>query len=81
MDTDEESDSDDEDEEDKDPDDILVDISTTFSYLIHLRKLYRNLLPQLKELKGEEMKGFLELYSLVKTIYYRGAAWIRRDCL
>ena len=36
LDTDEEADSDDEDEEDKDPDvnDILVDISTTFSYLI-----------------------------------------------
>ena len=69
MDTDEESDSGDEDEEDKDPDvnDILVDISTTFHYLQHLRKQYRNLLPQLKELKGEDMNGFLESYSLVKT--------------
>ena len=40
MDTDQESDSDNEEEEDKDPDvnDILVDISTTFHYLQHLRK-------------------------------------------
>jgi hypothetical protein len=69
MDTDEESDSSGEDEEDKDPDvnDILVDISTTFSYLQHLRKQYRDLLPQLKEFKEEEMEGFLEFYSLVKT--------------
>ena len=69
MDTDEESDSGDEDEEDKDPDvnNILVDISTTFSYLKHLRKQYRHLLPQIKKFKEEEMEGFLDCYSLLKT--------------
>ena len=70
MDTDEESDNGDEDdEEEEDPDvfDILLDISRTFQYLQDLRKQYRDLLPQLKEFKREEVDSFLEVYSLVKT--------------
>jgi hypothetical protein len=68
MDTD--SDSGDEYEEDKDPDvyDVLVDIISTFHYLQDLRKQYRDLLPQLKEMKKDEMDSFLEVYSLLKTI-------------
>ena len=70
MDTEYESDSGDEDEEDKDPDvyDVLVDIISTFHYLQDLRKQYRDLLPQLKEMKKDEMDSFLEVYSLLKTI-------------
>jgi hypothetical protein len=70
MDTDDESDSGDEDEEDKDTDvfDVLVDITRTFHYLQDLRKQYRDLLPQVKEFKKDEMDSFLEVYSLLKTI-------------
>ena len=61
MDTEYESDSGDEDEEDKDPEvyDVLVDIINTFHYLQDLRKQYRDLLPQLKEMKKDEMDSFL----------------------
>ncbi len=70
METDDESDSGDEDEEDKDPEvyDVLVDIISTFHYLQDLRKQYRDLLPQVKEFKKDEMDSFLEVYSLLKTI-------------
>ena len=70
MDTDDESDNDDEDdEEEPDPDvfDVLVDIATTFNYLKDLRKQYRDILHQLKEIKQNDMGCFLQLYSHVKT--------------
>ena len=79
MDTDDEDedDTDDEDEDDTDEDDkeeqgpdvfdVLVDIAKTFKYLKDLRKQYRGLLPQLKEMKKEELGTFLEVYSHVKT--------------
>jgi hypothetical protein len=69
MDTEYESDSGDEGEEDKDPEvyDVLVDIINTFHYLQDLRKQYRDLLPQLKEMKTDEMDNFLDRYSLLKT--------------
>ena len=79
MDTDDESedDTDDEDEDDTGEDDeeeqgpdvfdVLVDIAKTFKYLKDLRKQYRDLLPQLKEMKKEELGTFLEVYSHVKT--------------
>ena len=77
MDTDggDEDDTDDEDEDDTDEDDkeeqdvfeILVDIAQTFNYLKDLRKQYRDLLPQLKEKKQNDMGTFLEVYSHVKT--------------
>ena len=77
MDTDggDEDDTDDEDEDDTDEDDkeeqdvfdILVDIAQTFNYLKDLRKQYRDLLPQLTEMKKQELDSFLEVYSHVKT--------------
>ena len=47
--------------------DILTDISSTFTYLKHLRKQYRNSLAQIKEFDDEEMAEFLEYYSIVKA--------------
>ena len=69
MDTEEESDIEDEDEEDKDTDvyDVLLDISRTFNYLQELRKQYRDLLPQVKEMGKEDLDSFLQAYSLLKT--------------
>ena len=46
---DEDMDTDDESDNDVDIFDVLVDISTTFSYLQELRKQYRDLLPQVKK--------------------------------
>ena len=43
--------------------DILTDISATFTYLKHLRKQYRESLPQIKEFDDKEMDEFLEYYS------------------
>jgi len=69
MDTDDEDDTDEEDEEDQLPAvfDVLLDISKTFHYLKELRKQYRDLLPQLKEMKQDHMGCFLQMYSHVKT--------------
>ena len=69
MDTDDEDDTDEEDEEDQLPAvfDVLLDISKTFHYLKELRKQYRDLLPQLKEMKHDDMGCFLQVYSHVKT--------------
>ena len=47
--------------------DILTDISSTFTYMKHLRKQYRDSLPQIKEFDDKEMDEFLEYYSLIKT--------------
>jgi hypothetical protein len=70
MDTDDKSDSGHEDGEDEDADvfDVLVDITRVFHYLKELMKQYRDLLPQVKEFKKDEMDSFLEVYSLLKTI-------------
>ena len=69
MDMDNESvDSDEEDEENTlDIMDILSDIDSTFTYLKHLRKQYRDSLSQIKEFDDEEMDEFLESYSLIKA--------------
>ena len=57
MDADDEDDTDEDDEEEKLPAvfDVLVDISKTFNYLKDLRKQYRDLLPQLKEMKQDDL--------------------------
>merc|ERR1712105_320454 len=69
TDDEDEDDTDEDDKEEQDPDvfDILLDISQTFNYLKDLRKQYRDLLPQLTEMKKEELGSFLEVYSHVKT--------------
>ena len=69
MDTDDEDDTDEDDEEEQGPGvfDVLLDISKTFNYLKDLRKQYRDLLPQLKEMKKDDMGCFLRVYSHVKT--------------
>jgi hypothetical protein len=69
MDMDNESvDSDEEDEENTlDIMNILSDIDSTFTYLKHLRKQYRDSLSQIKEFDDEEMDEFLESYSLIKA--------------
>ena len=59
--------SDDNEEITPDINDILTDISSTFTYLKHLRKQYRKSLPQIKEFDDKEMDEFLEYYSLIKT--------------
>ena len=74
---DEDMDADNEDEDDTDEDDeeeqlpavfdVLLDISKTFNYLKDLRKQYRDLLPQLKEMKQDHLGCFLLVYSHVKT--------------
>merc|ERR1711895_397993 len=58
-----------EEDEENTPDimDILTDISSTFTYLKHLRKQYRDSLSQIKEFDDKEMDEFLEYYSLIKT--------------
>ena len=70
MDTDDEDDTDEEDEEDQLPAvfDVLADIGKTFNYLKDLRKQYRDLLPQLEEMKQDHMGCFLQMYSHVKTL-------------
>ena len=70
MDTDDEDDTDEDDEEEQGPGvfDVLVDIAKTFKYLKDLRKQYRDLLPQLKEMNQCKMGCFLQAYSHVKTI-------------
>ena len=55
------------DKEEQDVFDILVDIAQTFNYLKDLRKQYRDLLPQLTEMKKDDMGTFLQVYSHVKT--------------
>ena len=69
MDADNEDDTDEDDEEEQLPAvyDVLLDISKTFNYLKDLRKQYRDLLPQLKEMKQDHMGCFLLVYSHVKT--------------
>ena len=69
MDADNEDDTDEDDEEEQFPAvyDVLLDISKTFNYLKDLRKQYRDLLPQLKEMKQDHMGCFLLVYSHVKT--------------
>ena len=69
MDMDNESVDSDEEDEENTPDimDILTDISSTFTYLKHLRKQYRDSLSQIKEFDDKEMDEFLESYSLIKT--------------
>ena len=64
-----EDDTDEDDEEDQFPAlyDVLLDISKTFNYLKDLRKQYRDLLPQLKEMKQNHLDCFLRVYSFVKT--------------
>ena len=59
--------SDDNEEITPDINDILTDISSTFTYLKHLRKQYRNSLAQIKEFDDKEMDEFLEYYSLIKA--------------
>ena len=59
--------SDDNEEITPDINDILTDISSTFTYLKHLRKQYRNSLAQIKEFDDKEMDEFLEYYSIVKA--------------
>ena len=68
MDTDDEDDTDEDDEEEQGPGvfDVLVDIAKTFKYLKDLRKQYRDLLPQLKEMNQGKMGCFLQVYSHVK---------------
>ena len=65
MDADNEDDTDEDDEEEQLPAvyDVLLDISKTFNYLKDLRKQYRDLLPQLKEMKQDDMGCFLQAYS------------------
>ena len=69
MDMDNESVDSDEEDEENTPDimDILSDIDSTFTYLKHLRKQYRDSLSQIKEFDDEEMDEFLESYSLIKA--------------
>ena len=72
MDTNDEGDTDEDDtdnEEEQIPDvfHVLLDISKTFNYLKDLRKQYRDLLPQLKEMNEDDMGCFLQVYSHVKT--------------
>merc|ERR1712155_391861 len=69
MDADNEDNTDEDDEEDQFPAvyDVLLDISKTFNYLKDLRKQYRDLLPQLKEMKQNHLDCFLRVYSFVKT--------------
>ena len=69
MDANDEDDTDKDDEEEQSPDvfHVLLDISKTFNYLKDLRKQYRDLLPQLKEMKEDDMGCFLQVYSHVKT--------------
>ena len=69
TDDEDEDDTDEDDKEEEDPDvfDILVDIAQTFNYLKDLRKQYRDLLPQLTEMKQNDMGTFLQVYSHVKT--------------
>merc|ERR1711954_84886 len=64
-----EDDTDEDDEEEQLPAvyDVLLDISKTFNFLKDLRKQYRDLLPQLKEMKQDHMGCFLLVYSHVKT--------------
>ena len=69
TDDEDEDDPDEDDKEEQDPDvfDVLVDIATTFNYLKRLRIQYRDLLPQLKEMKQNDMGCSLQLYSHVET--------------
>merc|ERR1711867_319659 len=69
ADNEDEDDTDEDDEEDQFPAlyDVLLDISKTFNYLKDLRKQYRDLLPQLKEMKNNHLSCFLRVYSFVKT--------------
>ena len=65
---DEESDSEEEENENvSDINDILRDISKTFNYLKQLREQYRDALPQIRELEGEDMESFLEDYANFKA--------------
>jgi hypothetical protein len=64
----EESDSEEEENENvSDINDILRDISKTFFYLQQLREQYRDALPQIRELEGEDMESFLECYANFKA--------------
>jgi hypothetical protein len=64
----EESDSEEEENENvSDINDILRDISKTFTYLQQLREQYRDALPQIRELEGEDMESFLECYANFKA--------------
>ena len=67
MDANDEDEEDDEEEQSPDVFHVLLDISKTFNYLKDLRKQYRDLLPQLKEMKEDDMGCFLQVYSHVKT--------------
>ena len=69
ADNEDEGDTDEDDEEEQLPAvyDVLLDISKTFNYLKDLRKQYRDLLPQLKEMKQDHLGCFLLVYSHVKT--------------
>ena len=69
ADNEDEDNTDEDEEEDQFPAvyDVLLDISKTFNYLKDLRKQYRDLLPQLKEMKNNHLSCFLRVYSFVKT--------------